>query len=223
MLATGLMLFTLTVAPTPAFALLTWVNPLGGGDGSETSLIAGGGILDSLYGLANLKRIDDVVDQIWQNPGSSTAEAIAKHATNTQTLYAGPHLIFTIDGTGLGTAVTFTSAQSGAVFKFYDDPNGALDPPKWSSVPSENVAFSKQAAGLDRMVTWEIIGTSGGFGSNVIGNHVIGWEDKDDQDYNDIVFELANVYPVPEPTSMLLLGIGLVGLAGGKARKRFKV
>ena len=37
--------------------------------------------------------------------------------------------------------------------------------------------------------------------------------------YNQAEIEVA---PIPEPTSMLLLGIGLIGLAGKKVRKRFK-
>jgi len=221
--ATGLILFALLVAPTPAFALLTWVNPLGGGDGSETSLIAAGGILDTLYGLGNLNRIDDLVDVEWGMSPTASATAKMKIAAVTQTLYAGAFEVFTINGSPLGTTVSFTQADVGGMpFKFYDDPNGGSDPPKWSSDPTENPAYLAQPAGLDRMVTWKIIGQSGGFGSNVLGNYVIAWEDKNDQDYNDMVVELANVSPIPEPASMLLLGIGLVGLAGGKVRKRFK-
>lgn len=37
---------------------------------------------------------------------------------------------------------------------------------------------------------------------------------------DDWTFEVI-VRPIPEPTSMLLLGIGLIGLAGGRIRKRF--
>ena len=40
-----------------------------------------------------------------------------------------------------------------------------------------------------------------------------------DRDHNDVVFEFDGISPVPEPTSMMLLGMGILGLFGLK-RKR---
>ena len=134
-------LCVLVFQSSAAWAVTTPISPSTDGFGSpysNASLKLTGGILDTLYGLANVTRIDDSIDQWWTVSGTASAMAVAKFASYTQTLYAGPKLLFTINSHGLNDPVTFTSADvGGGPFRFFDDPNGGSDPPKWSSVPGE--------------------------------------------------------------------------------------
>ena len=210
------------LAAGTATAATTGISP-----GPETPLIGTGGILEQLYGVGNLLRIDDDLDQIWF-PASGNASAKAKFADFTQEFGYIPDenlpgfaddsfvSIFSVAGIGINSGPTvFVPLSSGNVkFLWALDPSGA---PQWTSRP-----VPENSDSLDHMVTWLITGGAG----NTAGNYVIAWEDLpgelgngSDRDFNDLVVEV-NVAPVPIPAAILLLGSGLVGLAG--IRKKFK-
>jgi hypothetical protein len=57
------------------------------------------------------------------------------------------------------------------------------------------------------------------------GNYVIAWEDFNnlgDKDYNDFVIEVSGVKPVPEPATMLISALTLIGGGAFVRRKFFK-
>ena len=187
----------------------------------EPSLVTPGGLLDSLYGLSNLTRMDDVLDQKWDNDGLAHVLVIARFSDYSQTIgylpgetgdLFVPLVTVTVAGLIEATEVTFTIGDSGLDFRWADDPNGAgLAPGLWSAREDDNSDLK------DHMATWLITGKEGHSG-NRLGAYVIAFEDfygLGDRDYNDLVALVWGVTDgplgVPLPASLWLVAVAIVG------------
>ncbi len=203
-LSVALVLF-LVLGTIPALADTTPVQT-----SNEPSLDQPGGILDQLYGLGNLVRIDDSnadpIDQLWTIMGPAGATATARFAGLTPDFgfFPGENpsaafvSLFVVGGSGFvtGPTVTFMPSQTGSTFRFgVSVSSGDL----WSTRPSDN------SDAYDHAVTWQIVSSDAAHPSNPIGAFAVGWEDLPvaappaptdlEPDYNDLVLEITSVEP----------------------------
>ncbi len=223
-------------------ALTCWATPITttpiNTNSSEGSLATMNGILDSLYGLENLQRVNDVgtnSDQIWSwvdGVDSWSATVQAKHAAYSHDFGILPglesdNLITIVD------SIYFNNTEPRSNSYLIDDSfqtfrlglhvfNTDLT---WSSQTSENLY---RGLYTDHMVTWQIMDNAG-FEDNQIGNYVVAWEDLApgqcyyDGDYQDLVVELSGVQPgtpiVPEPATVAILAAGAIFLVRRDKRR----
>jgi hypothetical protein len=225
---------------SPANADLTPVNGNSGPNGAagEWNLYdtgmgtwPGSGIMEYLYGAGHFSRIDDSLDTWWISGDNPNAQAgvLGVYAGASQNLYTTD-----LAGSILNSVVNPLGTIGLAPQRFFNGPGVPLVP---GSQPllflDDAVGYSAAYSdplingGIDRMVTLGVTGyltipgdvtTWTPFSDGTI-HYVIGFEDYDDFDYQDLVVEVSGVSPVPELSGPILFGLGAAVLLIFRRRK----
>lgn len=196
-LSSAILVLTLLFSSS-TLASLTPVLP---SPGNEPDLAGTGGLLDHFFGLDNLVRVDDTLDQYWKNDGHVTVKTLAKWAGFRQSLgiiddEGDFTSLFQVNNRRSLPAASFDIAASGTRFRFGLDPSGS---PLWSSKAADN------SDGLDHMVTWQITAHQN---AQLVGAYVIAWEDLvggGDHDYNDLILLVkGGISTLPDPSAQVV-------------------
>jgi hypothetical protein len=181
-------------------------------------------ILDYYY--SSWTRIDDSNDQLWfdLDGGALVIKAIYTSAY---------HKLGYSTDENTGSPITWFSGNSGGNLDTVGETSNFdnldnSDAFVWviGGAGTGN-KYSRQAlnGGTDSMVSFRINGIlntpgnpGGGYTAPINPTYLIGFEDWTDKDFQDFVLQVSKVAPVPEPASMLLLGMGILGMFGLKRK-----
>lgn len=214
-------------------------RPLELGSSNEPSLQ---NIFDDVFGEGSIDAIKDQSNvAIWQEAEADVdAYLVTMFTSNSSNLklgiysYVNPSLYYTFNFNSNNPTVDFNITNAGNLrvdddvvtgfgnyFGFYIDINGT----KFYTEDDKN----GRARALTYLVSSGLVAdlTEYAYDDEITlsGNNdwILAFEDWNDNDYQDAIFLIEDMQqPVPEPATMLLLGSGLVGLAGFGRKKFFK-
>jgi hypothetical protein len=138
-------------------------------------------------------------------------------------------------GANTKAAVTFDAAGNMTITQV-SGPSGAVNAGTFTGINASGFGFYEQPTGDAGVAYYSLDQLNGGlaqvlaFRELAANRWTLAFEDtarlnatggpNGDYDYNDFIFQIESITPVPEPMTLLLLGLGVVGLAG--IRRKFK-
>lgn len=190
-------------------------------------------ILEQIYGLNNLTRIDDALDQVWYSMGEVTVIEKAKQAGygHDKLWLAGKEEHFLFSTPRKAKYINNCHEVECRTASF--NPNGefyfGIDPTKKSdkySIDDMNVD------GYNHMITYQITSAiDRPWHEDLIGDYVVAWEDiaagelknYPDWDYQDNILHISGANPsaIPEiPAGAAVPLMGLIGFGLWRLRKK---